>query len=348
MSQALAANPTLLLDPTQPWARRGDVTREFGGTKVAIPYAVVFHALASPLAPVLGEIAAMKAMAVAALGVTLLLVFPLARALGLGVGTALLAQVLAAVVPVSTSRVTLALYPTLLGQAAITLLLAHLARRFVHLEGARDAAAATGFLLLAQVVYTGSIISVAAVVGALAMLEALGGGRRRARWLLGSWAVATAIALAQYLGFLPVLWRDVLPHLGHDSAAAATAGDPLVLGLTRLGVFYDAIFPALAVIGLLVLRTASAHARRVLAAALGAGCALAVLRFVFPGLLRDAKEVELMVAPVAVTAAAAIAYGWARGGLARAAASLGTLAAVGGGVWRSASMYADRFWMVGR
>jgi hypothetical protein len=348
MSQALAADPTLLLDPTQPWARRGEVTREFGGTKVAIPYSFVFHALSWPLSPLVGETAALKTMAVAALGATLLLVFPLARSVGLGAGAAILAQLFAAAIPVSTSRVVLALYPTLLGQAAIVLLVVHLARRFQHLEGARDAAAATGFLLLAQVVYTGSIPSVAAFVVALAALEAVTGGRRRARWLLGSWAVATAFALAQYAGFAPVLWRDVLPHIGRGTAAAEEAASPIALGVARIGIFFDGVFPLLVVAGIVSLRSASTHARRVIGAALAAGCALAFLRFVVPGALRDAKEVELMVAPVAVTAAAAIAYGWSRGGVLRVGASVATLGAMAWAVWRSAFLYGDRFWTVGR
>lgn len=348
MSQALAANPSLLADPTQPWARRGDVTRDFGGARVAIPYSFVFHALSWPLAPWIGEVAALKTVAVAALGITLLLVFALARSMGLGAGAAILAQVLAAAIPVCTSRVTLALYPTLLGQAAIVLLLVHLARRFTHLEGARDAAAATGFLLLAQVVYTGSIIVVGALVASLAMVEALCGGRRRARWLLGSWAVATLVALLQYVGFMPVLWRDVIPNLGRVAPPASAAGGPLVLAAQRLAVFFDAVFPLLAVAGLFALRAARDHARRVLAAALLAGVALAILRFVVPAVLRDAKEVELLVAPVAVAASAALAYGWARGGIARAGAVAASAAAIGWGTWRSALWYADRFWMIGR
>ena len=349
MAAALEANPSLLADPTQPWARRGDVTRDFGGRKVAIPYAFVFHALAWPLAPWLGAAAALKTVAIAALGVTLLLVFPLARVAGLGVPAAVLAQVLAAAIPVSTSRVTLALYPTLLGQAAVVLLLVHLARRLRQLEGARDAAAATAFLFLAQVVYTGSILGVAALVAALALLEALAGERRRSRWLLGSWAVATALVLLQYVGFLPVLWQDVLPHLGQGAAAGTAATtSPLVLGAARLGVFFDAVFPLLVIAGLLALRAADPHVRRVLGAAIAAGCALAVLRFVFPAVLRDAKEVELLVAPVAVCAAAAIAHAWARGGAPRALAAGAALAAIGWGTYRSALWYADRFWTAGR
>jgi len=349
MSLALEANPSLLADPTQPWTRRGDVTRDFGGQKVAIPYAFVFHGLAWPLAAWLGEAMALKTVAVAALGITLLLVFPFARVAGLGAGPAVLAQLLAAAIPVSTSRVTLALYPTLLGQAAIVLLLVHLARRLGHLEGARDAAATTGFLFLAQVVYTGSIVIVAALVAALALLEALAGGRRRARWLLGSWAVATALVLAQYAGFFPVLWRAVLPHVGRSAATEGeAAAGPLALGVTRLGVFFDAVFPLLVAAGLLALHAADPYVRRVVAAAIAAGCALAVLRFVFPAVLRDAKEVELLVAPVAVTAAAAITHGWTRGGSARALSACAALAAIGWGTWRSALLYADRFWAAGR
>jgi hypothetical protein len=348
MSRALEANPTLLADPTQPWARRGDVTREFGGEKVAIPYAFVFHAFAWPLAPWLGDPAALKTVAVAALAVTLLLVFPLAREAGLDEGAAVLAQLLAAAIPVSTSRVALALYPTLLGQAAIVLLLVHLARRLGHLEGARDAAAATAFLFVAQVVYTGSILSVAALVAALALLEALSGGRRRARWLLGSWAVATALVLAQYAGFLPVLWRDVLPHVGRSAALEVDAASPIVLGVARLGVFFDGVFPLLAGAGLLALGAAGPHARRVLAAAIAAGCALAVLRFVVPAVLRDAKEVELLAAPVAVASASALAWMADRGRGARAASMVAGLLAFSWAVWQSGLHYAARFTAAGR
>jgi hypothetical protein len=344
---ALQGNPTLLVDPTQPWPRQ--VTREIGGRQVALPYAFVFHAAAWPLAGALGEAEAMKTAGVAALGLTLVLVFPLARAAGLGAAAAVLAQVRAAAVPVSTSRVALALYPTLLGQAAAVLLLAHLARRLAHLDGARDAAAASAFLLLAQAVYTGSLITVGALVAALALAELAAGERRRAWRLLGAWGVAAAIALAQYAGFFPVVWRDVLPYVGASAPAAAgdAGGHPLARGAIRLGVFFDAIYPALAVAGLLALRPAP-HARRVLASALAAGAALAVLRFAVPTLLADAKEVELMVAPVAVASAAALHAGWSRGGAPRAASLAAGLVAIGWGGWQSMLHYAARFTAAGR
>ena len=90
------------------------------------------------------------------------------------------------------------------------------------------------------------------------------------------------------------------------------------------------------------------HARRVLLAALAAGVALAFARFVVPSLLADAKEVELMVAPVAVASAGALAWGWARGRGGRAASIALGLLAFGWGVWQSALHYAARFTSAGR
>jgi hypothetical protein len=345
--RALEANPLLLVDPTQPWARRGDLTREIGGQAVAIPYSMVFHGVAWLLSPLLGDVPAMKTVAAAAVGATLLLTHPLARSAGLGPAEAVVAQVLAVSMPVLTSRLVLALYPTLFGLAFVVLLLAHLARRFGHLDGARDAAAATAFLWCAQAAYTGSLVMVGLFVVTLGLLQWARGEPRRAWRLLGSYGVATGLVLIFYLGFLPVLVRDVLPHLG-TSAPAPDAGSPLALGLTRLNVFYDVVFPLLIAGGFAVLWGGPPHPRRVLAAAVAAGGAVLVLRYVWPTLLRDAKEVELLAAPVAVLAAAALGALWRR-------RAWGPPVAVAAGAWafvwgvhRSALWYAERFLSVGR
>ena len=108
--QALRANPSLLVDPTQPWQRRGDVTREIGGQKVPIPYAMVFHAAAWPLSPLVGDIGALKTVGVLSAAAVVLLVYPLARAAALPPAWAAPAQALAAMLPVLTSRLSLALY----------------------------------------------------------------------------------------------------------------------------------------------------------------------------------------------------------------------------------------------
>jgi hypothetical protein len=348
MLRALKANPLLLLDPTQPWARRGDLTREIGGQPVAIPYVMVFHGLAWLLSPLLGEAPAMKSIASAALGATLLLTHSLARAGGLRPSRALLAQVLAATMPVSTSRLVLALYPTLLGQALVVLLLAHLARRFGHLDGARDAAAATAFFWVAQVAYTGSLIMVGLFAVTLGLLQWARGEPRRSWRLLGSYAVATGLVLLLYLGFVPVLLRDVWPHLRVSPVPVGESTSPLLRGLGRLHVFYGLAYPILAAAGLLALRRAPVHARRVLAAAVLAGGSVLVLRYVLTTLLRDAKEVELLAAPVAVLAAAGLGALRERRRWGPPLAAAGALWVVGWGVHRSALLYAERFWEVGR
>lgn len=349
--QALRVNPSLLVDPTQPWQRRGDVTREIGGQKVPIPYAMVFHAVAWPLSPLLGDTGALKTVAVLAAGAVVLLVYPLARAAGLRPPWAVLAQVLAAILPVLTSRLSLALYPTLFGLAFVVLLLVHLTRRLSHLDGARDSAAALTFVLLAEAAYTGSLLTVSALVLVLSAVTTARGEWRRALRLLGGWAIATAILLlTMYVGFLPTLWSRVLPYVfeGGGPAAAGPPDSAWVAGLRRLGLFYDLLVPVLAVLGLLAARDMAPHARRVLACALAAGGAILVLRYVVPAALRDAKDVELLLAPMAVLGAAGLAVVWAQGRTGRA---LTVLAVAGAAVWsalRDVTLYADRFFAAGR
>jgi hypothetical protein len=325
------------VDPTQPWQRRGDVTREIGGQKVPIPYAMVFHASAWPLSPLLGDTGALKTVAVISAAAVVLLVYPLARAAALPPTWATLAQLLAAVLPVLTSRLSLALYPTLFGLAWVTLLLVHLARRLTHLDGARDGAAALTFILIAEAAYTGSLLTVSALVLALSAVLALSIG----------WAIATAILMAtMYVGFLPTLWGGVLPYVfeGGGPAAAASTADPVwTSALRRLGIFYDAVYPVLALLGLIVSRGMPPSARRTLASAVTVGGAILLLRYALPTALRDAKDVELLLAPMAVLSAAGLAVVWGQGRTGRA---LAVLALVGGLMWaavRDWALYADRF-----
>jgi hypothetical protein len=350
--QALRANPSLLVDPTQPWQRRGLVTREIGGQRVAIPYAMVFHAVAWPLSPLVGDIGALKTVAVTSAAAVVLLVYPLARATALSPVWAVLAQVLAALLPVLTSRLSLALYPTLFGTAWVVLLLVHLARRLSHLDGARDAAAATTFVLLAEAAYTGSLLTVSALVLVLSAVTTAGGEWRRALRLLGGWAIASAILLVtMYVGFLPTLWGGILPYVfeGGGPAASSVAREGAWRAAAwRLGVFYDALVPVLAVLGLVANRVMPGAARRVLACAMAAGGAILLLRYLLPTALRDAKDVELLLAPMAVLTAAGLAVVWAQGRSGRALTVLALAAAVAWSAARDLSLYADRFFAAGR
>jgi hypothetical protein len=348
---AARADPGLLVDPTEYQARTGAWTRDIGGRRVAFPYSPAFHVLAWPAALVLGEELAVKCAAAAALGTTVLLVYVLARTLGFGAPAALLAQALLVLLPVTASRVVLALYPTLLAQALELLLIVGLARVFMN-EGGRRSAWALGLLMAAcQAAYTGSLLTVGLLVTTFALLEAVWGERRRALALVGLYAAtAIVVVLVQYARFLPIFWRDVASHLGDAPGAIAQHGGGGVLpqALRRAALFYDAVYPLLLVPGLLAARGAPGPARRAVTAALLAGLALLVLRYAVPVVFRDAKEVELLAGPVAALAAGGVAWLWRRGPAPRAAAAVAMFLAAAWGASRAALAYAERFVAVGR
>jgi hypothetical protein len=346
--QAIRADSWTAFDPSDFQQRTGAWTRTIGGQRIAFPYAPFFHLAAWPFALLGGEVLAVKTAGVTALALTLLLAFGLGRGLGLPAPWAVLIQCLVALLPVTASRLTLALFPTLMGQALEILLGLHLLRRFGHLDGARDAAAATLFLFLAQAGYTGSLFNVAALVGALAAIQALCGERRRALRLLGAYGVAAlSVAALLYSSFLPTLWSQVLP-LARSAAAGGDADAGSIQPLLRLATFYDSLLPALALAGLAFVREAPPHARRYLFAAFAAGTALLFLRAAVPSLLRDAKDVEMLALPIAALTVFALRRAWRGGGAGRLAASalLGWLL-----YWSATSdvaLYAARFVAVGR
>ncbi len=341
---ALDRQPSLALDPRPYQAATGAWTRGIAGRRVPFPYSPAFHVLAWPIAQVVGAVTAVKTLAVAAVGLTLLLTHGLARAVGLAPAWSRLAQVLVLLLPVTASRLTLALYPALLAQALELLLLLALVR-WLPLD-THGAALRAGLALVAvQAAYTGSLLSLAVLVPLLALLEWRAARHASARRLLAAWALAAAlVAAVQYGAFLPVLVRDVLPHLG---GPANEEGAPvLVAALRRLAIFFDHVLPGLALLGLLA-RRGPGTAHRVWRVALAAGLLLFALRYALPALFRDVKEVELLAAPVAVAVAAAGAWLWTRG--------WGRIVAIASGAWvlawslaRAATLYADRFVAVGR
>ena len=120
----------------------------------------------------------------------------------------------------------------------------------------------------------------------------------------------------------------------------------IVSALRRLTIFFDHVHPGLALLGVLALR-GGGTARRMWRAALAAGLALLALRYVLPALFRDAKEVELLAAPVAVAMAAGWSWLWPRPW--GRAVTLGSAAwVVAWGAWRAATLYVERFVAIGR
>jgi hypothetical protein len=340
--EALDETPSLALDPRPYQAATGAWTRGIGDRRVPFPYSPAFHVIAWPLAHALGAVAAVKTLAVLAFGATLLLAHVLARAVDLPARAALAAQAVVVLLPVTASRLTLALYPALLAQALELGLVVFLSRR-LPLASAR---AAFALLVAVQLAYTGSLLSVAVLVALLASWEAFRRDRASALRLALAWAGASALVVAvQYARFLPVLWRDVLPHAG--AAAAPAEGSGLASALVRLAIFFDHVHPVLAIAGAVLLGAAT-PARRVLHATLAAGLALLALRYLLPALFRDVKEVELLAAPVAVAMAAAWTWLWARGRPGRAAVAVTFAWVAWWGVLRAYALYTERFVAVDR
>jgi hypothetical protein len=347
---AARADPRLFLDAHDFQMRTGAWTRDVGGRLVAFPYSPAFHVLAWPAALVMGEVAAVKWEAATALGLTVLLVHALARALGFGPRAALLAQALFVLLPVTASRLALALFPTLLGQALELLLVVALARTFPF-RGRQSAWAIFVLLVLCQLAYTGSLFNVGLTVLFFAVIAAAHGERREALRLVGLYAAAAVVVVAaQYARFLPAFWRDVLPYLGQGAASPETGEAPGLVprAVRRIGLFYDLVYPLLLVPGLVAARRAPAPARRIVAAALLAGVTLLVLRYAVPVVFRDAKEVELLAAPMAALAAGGAAWLWRRGVAPRAGALVALVWAAAWGVLRAAEVYGERFVAIGR
>jgi hypothetical protein len=347
--QAIRREPSLAFDASPYQARTGAWTREIAGRRVGFPYSPAFHLLAWPLSLALGDVAAVKTLAATAVGASLLLAFALACAAGLGPPHALLAPVLLALLPVTSLRLSLALWPALLGQACELLLVVALARG-MRADAPLRWRTLLLLLVLAQAVYTASVFNVGALVWALALFDAAAGRRAQAGRLLAAWAVAALVVVAVLYGrFLPTLWREVLPHLGEASSAPDVAeGTGVLAAARRLGVFYDLVYPILVGLGLVALRETRAPARRVLAAILLGGLTLLALRFLAPAVFRDAKEIEMLAPAVAVLSAVAIAWLFARGRRGQAAALACCGWALAWGLARAASAYAERFVAVGR
>jgi hypothetical protein len=339
MLGALRADPLLAIDPTRPWNRLGAQTREIGGQRVGIPYSFGFHALAWPLASWLGDVAALRTLAVGCLAATLLLTAALARSGGLPRGPTLLAPLLLAALPVTASRLGLALWPTLLGQAAMLAVVVGLARHGVPGDRRRALGLLAG-LALAQAVYTGSLIVAGSFVVALALVLLLGAGEGRAALrLVALHALATvAVLVVMYAGFASTLLGQVLPGLG----GGAAPDDALAVVAGRIPLFFG---PFLLLLFAAPVALRRSPARLVLLAAALAALGMLAGRLVVPALFRDAKEVEFAAPIVAVGAAAAWAWLRSRRRLLADIALAGCLA---WSVLRSIDAYAGLFHAAGR
>lgn len=244
--------------------------------------------------------------------------------LAFGERTGLFAAVLAATLPPLSSRVLLAMWPTITAHALEVLAIGS-ALLYLREPTRRRLAVLAAFTLAAFLTYVSSLFNLCLFLGALALLA-----RRRLPVLLGV-AVSTAAAtvLLLYLPFTRVFLAEILPALlsGHGAAAPAAAGatapgGPLA-ALSRVPLFYGWAVPPLALAGLwLTRRKAAPEARTVLLAYALAVASLYALRGLGGGLFKDLKETTFAVTLAAVLVAAVLDELAGRGRSGRVAAAL--------------------------
>jgi hypothetical protein len=162
----------------------------------------------------------------------MLLLLALARAAGLEGGRALCAQAVFVLLSLTVTGAREAHVAPLMGQAAASLLLVHLARRLDVLDGARDAAAASLFFLLALGSDAAGAMALATFTAILGASEWHRGDWRRALRLTCAFGVAAAVSQAiRYAAGVPGV--PVWVPRGTPPAAGAVAV-PVVFGLVGL------------------------------------------------------------------------------------------------------------------
>jgi hypothetical protein len=295
---AIRQRPEMALNPLGFQREARTWTRFIDGEWRGLPYSPAFHLLALAPSLGLGETGALKVLAAVVVACGLWVVAFAAVRLGGSARTALSAQLVFALLPVTASRLSLALWPALLGQLLeIVLVLTLLWFRETSL-GNRSLAACWGTMVVTMISYTGCIVSVGCLSAVFACWLGVTGDRKRAVTLLGLYGVAfVAVVVGQYHYYLPVLWRDILPALGKTTASGGT-WDWAGRFLYRLWLFYGYYCIAAALGCGWLLR--GHPSRRAVQVWLIAGLVLGVLRAGAPVLLGDLKEVELLAAPVAL------------------------------------------------
>jgi hypothetical protein len=329
LAQAVrAAGLDFFRSPARHLAELGAWSKPAYGGATGLPYSPAFHL---PFA-LLGlsfdaTLTAFKLTAAALTLVPLVLLWPLARR----VGAAPLGALLMVLVPTYTSRLAVALLPSLLGHAADVLLLAWLAYRLERLAEPR--VFATGVMLVAasQLAYVSGVTHTALIVCLLGSLTAL--SPRGLAPALRVFAMGAAGALISLLLF----YRDFLgaagglaPRILGEHASLYPVQGFWALAAARTWTFFHAVYPLLAAIGLVRLLR-HGRARLVVLAWLLSFALLILLRAKLPDVFRYGHETLFVTPLVCLAAGDALGRLWERGRSARfvAAAIVAYLAAEG-------------------
>jgi hypothetical protein len=344
----------------------------------AFPYPPTFYFLTLPFTRWLGSHADVAVSLVAAIvnGLQVLVVFALARRLGRDAKASLAAAAVVLLLPVFIGRLTLALFPALLGQTVDALVLLFLLGHLDRLDRPRTVLALAGLITAALLTYTQSLLGLGLVLPGFLALQVLGDrsprARRRQLGLLLAGLLAGGAALAAfYAQYVPLLLdiqqgvpmpeeqivleiferRDALeppvPEPPNDPFAGPGINPlrGLMKAGSRLLIFYGPFSLAVLLgIGLLYAGVAGAERRLLLAWSLSfVVLNLASAGLPSPNLVRHAKDVEL-IAPLCAIAIAVV-FTWLLPRR-RALAWLYALGFLGYGVTRMVALAAERFTLV--
>jgi hypothetical protein len=324
--------------------------RYVGGRAYAFPYSPLFFVPFGALSDPDRIEDAFRLAGLVLVSLEVLAVFALARLAVPGrARAALLAALLAAVLPIYFSRLLLAMTVTLAGNLLDTALVAA-ALALVRRPESRLRLALVGLLALASVsMYVSSLFTVSAFLVLVSLVE-----RRLALRLLSVLALAAGLAVAWlYAPFVAVFVRDIVPALiagGGPAPPAADAPSRLGHAFARVPLFYGFAYPMLAAAGFVLVRRSGDHpASRVLLAYTLAFGGLLLLRAFGGGLFRDLKELTFAAPLMALLTAVALDELAARGTAGRRAAVLVLAGLVAFGLGRYLSYleaYASPFLVV--
>jgi hypothetical protein len=342
----------------------------------AFPYPPAFYLLTWPLVRLFGYApeVAVSVLAAAVNALEPLLVFGIARALGLAAGVSLGAAAVVPVLPLFLARLTLAYFPALVGHAFDTLVILYLLRHLADLSRPRVLLSLAVLLSAALLTYTQSMLNFAILLGVFLLLDVFSArdpdSRRRQAALAAAGVLAGALSLAIFYGrYIPVFldMRRGIPQpeeqvliekqshapSTEEETAAPEPDDPYsgptfdpVRGLrkaaARLVIFYGPFALAVAAgVALLIAGLRGAAARLV-----GAWAATYVLLNLGsgglpgPNLIRYNKDLEIVVPLCCVALAMVGLWLWRR---ARWMAAVYAAALWAFGVWRAVGYLTEKF-----
>jgi hypothetical protein len=280
--------------------------RRIGDKDYVFPYSPLFFVPFSwlPQKPYLVE-DALKHVSLAAGAAEVLLAFWLGVLLYDG-GAGALAALLTVFLPPMTSRLFLAMYPTVVGHLLDITAIAAAARLAARPESLRRLAVFGGVTLASFLTYISSLFNLSSFVGWFSLFH------RQLAWrvlAVGVGAALVTIALL-YSSFTATFVREILPALmksqGPRGEGSILSG--LAAASGRLVLFYGYGFLALTFAGLTLARRQSApHAWRLLLAYAVSFVFLVALRAVSGGLFKDLKEILYVGPLIAVASGAALA-----------------------------------------